>query len=356
MSRLAAACLILLGSGCFFLDEPYKRRGGTIPADLGDGWEIATPQSVGLDPAALASIHDELLREDRHFGTLGFLVIKEGKLVFETWLRDDADRDALHHIQSVTKSVTSLAYGAALERGLVPQPDAELCPLLGDACEGIDAKKKDITLGHLLTMRSGIDFPNETFSLELWGHRSKNPLRDILSRPLRDLPGGRFSYQDADPQLVGYALQRQGGRTQESLVREWIFAPLGIQRIHWDRGPDGVSMGAHGLRLLPRDLAKIGQLVLDGGSWNGEQVISSAWIDRSLSPRSDTDLKDFAYGYYWWVVQGENAVAAWGHGGQFLLLVPEQRLLLVQVALPDASVHGSRLEDFLELTAPLRKG
>jgi CubicO group peptidase (beta-lactamase class C family) len=116
-------------------------------------------------------------------------------------------------------------------------------------------------------------------------------------------------------------------------------------------------MAAHGLHLRPRDLAKIAQLVLDGGRWRGQQVVPSDWLASSTMAQTDSAHQDrgghlFPYGFYWWIVP-DVGFTVWGHGGQFALVVPARRLLLVQIALPDADLHGSDLNDFLELVAPL---
>lgn len=354
-----ALCLLFLGDGCLF-DGSYKHRGPTTPEKLEDGWEIATPESVGLDPAALATIQDELLREDRHFGALAFLVVKDGKLVFETYLRSAADRDRLNHLQSATKSVTSLVFGIARDRGWVPELDTPLCTVLVEECAELEERKHAITLRHLLTMTSGLAFDNDDFSIEMWVDRPSQPILHILEKSMYAAPGETFRYRDADPQLISYVLQRLTGRSEESLAVELLLEPLGIHDYLWESGPDGVSMGAHGLYLRPRDLARLGQLVLDGGVWQGEAVVPAEWVASSTASQRTIEEPvgslHYEYGYYWWILPDERAFAAWGHGGQFVLVVPDQRLVLVQTALADQELHGSMLDDFVELTGPLWRG
>jgi CubicO group peptidase (beta-lactamase class C family) len=353
---LALACVT--ANGCL-PDAEFKHRGPVVPEPLNDGWEIASPESVGLDPEALAGIHEELLREDRNFATLGMLVIKDGKLVWETYLRTLADRDRYHHIQSATKSVTSLAFGIARGDGLFPDLDAPLSEFVPDELEGLDPKKAAITLEHLLTMRSGLDFDNDVFSVEMWVDKPSDPLRYILKKPLYADPGERFYYRDADPQIIGYLLDRETGQSEEAFVQERLFEPLGIEDYYWEAGHDGTTLAAHGLHLRPRDLAKFGQLLLDGCAWHGEQLVPRAWCeDATREHVSADDVSDDeegrAYGYYYWVLAEPEAFAAWGHGGQFVLVVPAKRMVLVQVALPDGDdLHGSILRQFVALTEPL---
>lgn len=342
-------------------DAEYKHDGPTRPEPLDDGWDIATPQEVGLDPDVLESVHAELLRPDRNFGTLGVLVVKDGKLVWETYLNSLDDRDHVHHLQSVTKSITSLAFGIARDDGLFPDLEATLYDFIPAALRGLDSRKRAITLEQLLTMRSGLDFENDVFAVEMWVDKPADPLRYMLEKPLFANPGERYHYRDVDPQLVTYLIEQETGQRERELVRERLFQPLGIDDVYWESGAvDGVTLGAHGLHLRPRDLAKIGQLLLDGCSWHGEQIVSAQWCTLATTqhvPPRETEHDDeppLGYGYYYWTLSEQGAFSGWGHGGQFVLVVPSERLVLVQVARPDSQdLHGGTLEDFYELMSPL---
>lgn len=353
---LVVATLGFLPS-CIF-DDTLKHDLGTEPEALDDGWSIDTPESVGLSQAALDRIHRELLREDRQLGTLGLLVVKDGKLVWETYLRSTSDRDHYHHVQSVTKSVTSLAFGVARDRGLIDSLELTTGELFPDEVKGLDARKKRIELQHLLTMRSGLSFDNDVFSVEMWTDKPKHPLHYMLAKPLYADPGERFYYRDVDPQIVGYALDKLTKEREGELVDSSVFQPLGIEDYYWERGPDGVYLAAHGLHLKPRDLAKLGQLLLEHGRWHDEQLVSEDWLGLATREQATSDYRDpsstpYPYGYYFWIVPGVG-FACWGHGGQFVLVVPSERMVVVQVSLPDTDdLQGSELNDFLELVAPI---
>jgi CubicO group peptidase (beta-lactamase class C family) len=355
---MALVGLSLLLSSCI-LDDPLKHDLGVVPEPLGDGWIIATPDSVGLSPEALSRIHAVLLREDRFVGTLGMLVVKDGKLVWETYLRSPADRDRVHHVQSVTKSVTALDFGAARDRGYFPSLSQSTGELFPDEVAGLDPVKATITVRQLLTMTSGLQFDNVDFDLEMYTFHHADPLRYILEKPMYAAPGERFSYRNADPQLVSYALQRVTGSTEQALADAWLFGPLGIQDYYWQADEDdGATVAGNGLHLKARDLAKFGQLLLDRGQWQGQTVVSSAWLDEMttsqiLSDFLDEDGQPIPYGYYWYVVPG--GFAAWGNGGQYLLVDPARQLVIVQIALPDtAGLDGSTLPEFLALVSELR--
>lgn len=361
------ALLTCAALGCMF-DEPLKHDLGIVPEQLDDGWEIASPESVGLSSEALAHIHRTLLREDRFVGSLGLLVIKDGKLVWETYLRTPRDRDRYHHVQSVTKSVVSVVFGQARDRGYFDSLEQSLGDLFPERMRGLDPKKSVITLEHLLTMRSGIEFDNLHFNIEMYTFDRADRLRYILEKPLYAEPGLEFRYRNADPQILSYAVQRVTGASVRALAESWLFQPLSIRDFYWQDGPDGATIAGNGLHLRTRDLAKIGQLVLDGGVWRSQRVISEDWIDRMASVHVDcrstsstkpelpcslpnSDL-EFPYGYYWYVMPDH--ISGVGTGGQFLFIDFAERLVLVHVALPNTvSMHGSTLSDFLALVREL---
>jgi CubicO group peptidase (beta-lactamase class C family) len=185
--RFAVVGVGLLLSSCWF-DEPLKHDLGVVPEPLADGWNIATPDSVGLSAEALSRIHAALLREDRFVGALGMLVVKDGKLVWETYLRSRADRDRYHHVQSVTKSVTALVFGTARDRGYFPDLSQNTGQLFADEMPGLEPIKATITLQQLLTMTSGLDFDNLDFDLEMYTFHHSDPLRYILEKPMYAAP------------------------------------------------------------------------------------------------------------------------------------------------------------------------
>jgi len=353
--RCAALLAVLLANGCMF-DGDLKHDTGVVPEQLDDGWTIDTPENVGLSPESLEAIHRELLKEDRYRGVLSLLVVKDGRLVFETYLRQRSDQGRYDNVQSATKSVTSLLLGIAMDQGSIDSLDLRLDELFPEELSGLDPQKAEITLRQLLTMTSGIGFDNDVFSVEMWIDKPSDPVRYMLKKPQLYAPGEKFYYRDMDPQLVGYALTLLTGKSEKELADETLFRALGIRDYFWEAGPDGVSMAAHGLHLKARDLARLGQLVLDRGSWQGERVVSEEWIEASTSRQIDSDVTYgdgvFPYGYYWWIVPGVG-FSMWGAGGQFVLVVPERRLVIVQTAFPNTDLPDSGLPDLLQLIQPL---
>jgi CubicO group peptidase (beta-lactamase class C family) len=356
--RGALLFLVFSAAGC--ITEPELKPGrGHVPEVLQDGWRVATPEQVGLDPTALDEVYARFYSGGEMLNALALLVVKDGWLVAEGYARDPGDRDRIRNTQSITKSVTSLAFGVLHADGVFSDLDEPLSAVLPSQSFTGDPRTREITLRHLLTMRSGLDLDNRDFSRELLMRRPRGQDRFILARPLRAAPGVRFDYRDADPQLVSYAVQVRTGRSLEEVARERLFGPLGIQDHYWESNVDGVTLGAHALWLRPRDLAKLGQLVLDEGVWGGERVVPGEWIRESTGSRADhRSPEGFGYGYYWWLAPVEGAVAAWGHGGQHVVIVPSRRLVLVLTALPDTNDDrlGNGLASFLSVLEPLLGG
>jgi len=191
-------------------DEPYKIADNTQPQQLNDGWDIARPESVNISRVALENVYAQLLSEEHFFNVTSLLIAKNGRLVFEAYVRDPQDRDRFTHVVSVTKSVTSLVFGIIMSEGHVESLDQTLHSIMPEKFPP-DDRKKTITLRHLLTMTSGLLIDNDDFSVELFIEKPADPAKYFLEKPLYATPGERFYYRDVDPHLLSYALQRLTG-------------------------------------------------------------------------------------------------------------------------------------------------
>jgi CubicO group peptidase (beta-lactamase class C family) len=330
-------------AGACIPEGRLKRSLEMTPRDIGDGWEIASPAAVGIDSDRVRAVYERVFSDDEFINALSLLIVAQGKLIAEG------------HIQSVTKSLTSLAFGVARANGFFPDLDAPLA----DFIPVKDPAKKPITLRHLMTMRSGIDVDNETFAIELEMAERHDWTGWLLDQPLHSKPGSRFDYRDCDPQLLAAAVLAETGLSVEGWVRGAVLEPLGISDVLWLHAPDGEPMAAHGVWLRARDLAKIAELVRSGGAWAGEQRVPADWISLATVEQSSIDPDDpytegFAYGFYFWIVPELSAYSTWGHGGTFMLVVPERDLTLVLTSMPDAGNDiGSELGDVVSLAKML---
>ena len=285
-------------------------------------------------------------------------IAKNGKLVFETYCRSTEDRDSFGHIQSATKSITSLLFGIVRSEGYIDSPDETLYSIIPEKFP-FDQIKQSITCRHLLSMTSGLSFDNDVFSLEIYADKPNDPIKHILNKPLYADPGEQFYYRDCDPHLVSYVIQKLTGKTEEKWAKERLFDPLGIKDYYWDSDHTGTTTGAYGLHLKPRDMAKIGQMVLDNGRWNGSQIVDPAWIEVSTQKQVATQFQTepylYDYGYYWWILPKWQAFTASGHGGNFIFIVPGKNLVVVMTSMPDVDndTVGTKLDEFEELIRPL---
>ncbi len=327
---LPAACTGQAGSG----------------ADAGTAdWVTVAPAEAGLDPAPL-----ERLRAAADAGQLqnlhAILVVRDGKLVFEEYYGGFA-LDTRQYTASVSKSVGSILLGIAMDRGLLPgledeildEPLLDLLPEYGDELTD-DPRKREILLRHALSMSGGLEWDEQTYPYSdprndwIRASSSDDPVGFALSRPVVAPPGTAFNYNGGYSILVSYLVQRATGRTAEAFAAEYLFGPLGIEDWEWETLASGLTDTDGGLHLRPRDMARLGQLFLNGGVWNGERVVSEAWVAESTGEHmANEGMPD--YGLQWWLgdfhYAGRTAhtFLASGHGGQRIHVFPELDLVVV---------------------------
>jgi CubicO group peptidase (beta-lactamase class C family) len=354
---------VLLGSVAYAQSGTHPVCSG--PLKLDDGWTIASPDSVGMDGARLRTIESRLaLTGDKLHAVV---IARHGKLVFEQYFAGldqpwgspagpyDFDATTRHDMRSVTKSVTSLLVGIAIDRrliGSVNEPIVKFFPELSSMKnDGWD----NVTLRHLLTMTSGIRW-DET---RPWSDPKNDephlvteadPVRYVLSKPIASPPDTIWVYNGGGTELLGNIVERTSGQSLEEFAGDVLFKPLDVTDFEWKTyPPNGKIAAAGGLRLRPRDAAKIGQLLLDDGAWNGRQVVPPDWIMQSVVPRFQA-VGYFGgtlfYGYQWWLgrslANGREVkwIAAFGWGGQRIFVVPE----LALVVMITAAQYGERRE------------
>ncbi|GIG91417.1 serine hydrolase domain-containing protein [Plantactinospora endophytica] len=300
---------------------------------------------------ALRDLLDETIQAGKLDGLHAAVAVRAGETILEYYgTGEDASwgtslgvvefgPGTLHDLRSVSKSVTALVYGIALGEGLVPGPDA---PLLRQFPEypdlAADPGRARLTVEHVLTMSLGLEWredvpydspANDEIAMELAPDR----YRYVLERPTVEPPGTRWTYCGGASALLGRLIADGTGKPLPEYARTALFAPLDIDHFGWMAGSDGVASPASGLRLTPRDLARIGELVLGEGAWNGGQVVPADWIRTMLRPRLRTTW-GAEYGYHWYLdtVGGRRLVSAIGNGGQRLVVVPELDLAVAIAA------------------------
>lgn len=329
--------ILFLVEGCL-KDEQIKIDLNLKPATLNDGWEISTPVEEGFDDIELAEAYNLFFSENDYVTGISLLIVRNNKLIAEGYSRDMEDREVKRNIQSATKSFTSLVFGIATDMGYFSSLDQKLYDIMPDAFDS-NLGKRDITLRHLMTMKSGLDFSNDAFAEELHIDDPQNQMKYILAKPLFAHPGTEYRYRDCDPQLLGGAIWKLTGMTLEEIAEKQLFSPMGITDYFWEKNVDGHNWAAHALYMKPRDMAKIGKLVLNHGNWQDQQLVSKGWIELSTSIHSE--FSNPGFGYYWWIYKPTyprlpkiSAIAAEGSGGQIIFVVPEKSTIIVMTSEP----------------------
>jgi CubicO group peptidase (beta-lactamase class C family) len=301
-------------------------------------WPASTPEAEGLDSRRLLDVLNRIQRGE--FGGINsLLVVRNERLVMEEYFNGwTAARP--HTQQSVSKSVTSLAAGLAVDRGLLRVGDAVL-PLFPDyqPIEAMDANKQALTVRDLLMMRTGLDWSEHIYAgspLDQLNSCSCDWVRFMLDWPMREPPGSRWEYVSGGTILLGAVIGRAAGTRVDLLLGSELFTPMDFGNVGWFRGrPDGLPHTGGGLSLRPRDMAKLGTLVATGGRWRGRQLVSEAWLRESTRTLPET-YNNFGgqpatYGYLWWGLPG-GVITAAGARGQWILVVPERELVVASTA------------------------
>lgn len=326
----------------------------TVPADIGDGWQVADLADEGFETQMIVDMMDDIL--DGTFpGIDSVAIVRNNKLVhywydrgreldqFDNWIGNlDRERHVLH---STSKSFTSALIGIAIDQGHIASTQVKFLDLFSYAdYDNWDPRKDDITLEDALTMRLGIEWDEWTLPYtdgnnDLVSLNSNNSdwAKALLDLPLMHSPGTVFAYNTAATNAIGQALENATGETMAQYANTYLFYPMQITDADWGTTPTGLPIGGSGLFLKTRDLAKFGQLYLDGGMWQGQQLISAAWIADSVVPH--VDVRDFVsssygYGYQWWLdslAYGTQPMEVWvtaGYGGQYTFIVPGLELVV----------------------------
>lgn len=304
-----------------------------------------------VDCAALDRMAVRLMGPDVNIHAV--LVSRGGALQFERYFSGPDEvqsrrvRDVvfgpetLHDMKSVSKSIASLAVGVAVDRGLIRSLDQPVFDFFPELSDLRSPEKDRLRLSHVLTMSLGLRWveaepATEGDNDEVRMRRAADPCRYVLGLPVTGPPGQAFFYNTGALALLSEIMLRTTGRPLDDFVGEAVFAPLGIAGTEWRRFKGHVDAGG-GLRLRPRDMLKIGQLVLAGGDWNGRRIVSREWIEASTAPRLETGDNQ-SYGYLWWLghapFRGRQIrwIGALGRGGQSIRIVPELDLVVAVTA------------------------
>ena len=310
-------------------------------AEAGFNWDVGERLDSAFEKGELENLHS-------------VVAVRNDRLVFERYYKGHDQRrgsiplgnitftpDTLHDLRSISKSIVSLLYGIALSEGKAPSLETSLVdefPAYDDLVT--DPDRRRITVEHALTMTMGLKW-NERLpytdpdNSETAMDSAPDRYWYVLSRPIIVEPGTVWSYSGGATEVLGHLISKGVGTSLFDYAKEKLFHPLSITNIEWIKRSDGEEIAASGMRMRPRDLAKIGQLLLNQGRWNGNQLVPSEWLAESFKG-SVLAYRNTKYGYHWYLPRNHKwsngQVGAAGNGGQRLAIFPDYQLVVVITA------------------------
>lgn len=302
-----------------------------------EAWRTCAPEEVDMDPVKLKELNEEIrvlleIEVDVH----SIIIVRKGYIVAEQYYSEYYGPADPHSIHSCTKSITSALLGISLRQGFLSSVNEKIIDFFPEyKIENLSEDKKKITVEHLLTMSSGLDW----HEIEYPYGDSRNTFRQwyddgakvkfVLDRPTIAPPGEVFAYSSGSSHVLSALVKKLTGVRADSFAMEHLLSPIGIDEIYWPTDDQGVPLGGSGARLTPRDMARFGYLYLKMGNWDGKQIVPEVWVERSQQKHmARAYIPDSYYGYQFWV-SDYGTYSAVGFQGQWITIVPEHDLVVV---------------------------
>ncbi len=261
------------------------------------------------------------------------IVSYNGSIVREKYWRNGGTNN-IHDVRSVTKTVTGLLIGIAIEKGFIKSIDQPIEDFSSLLSVEFPQDKSSITIKHLLTMSGGFLW-DELISVSGYNNwiGSPNQILYVLNTPMANNPGQVFTYNSGAIHLLSAIITASTGVSTKQFAETYLFNPLGFKNVVWETDHQGIYNGGAGLQMSPRDMVKIGELIRNKGIYNGNRIVSEAWINQAIQFQISTgNAQPFAtgYGYCLWTGKANNIeyYFANGWGGQFLVVVPSLNLVV----------------------------
>lgn len=343
--------LILAFPAIFFScirEDVYTLERNHMPRQKDDGFATGTPRSEGMNGDGMENLYDLVFDENRYTASRSLLIVRNGKLVSESYFRCETHISQPENIQGITGGITSLLFGIALEKGYIEDFDHRLYRYIPEYF-GSGEQKRNMNFHHVLTMQSGQKWNNSNDTPDFFQYKSfPSSLRIVLQKESVAQPGTLFNYSHGDAQLISGVISKTSGMSLEEFASVYLFEHLGINGFFWEMHPDGLNYGGFALHITPRDLAKIGLLIIQEGIWKSSEIVPAVWIGESTTLKTGGEGEEFpAYGYFWHIDPGRSGFYAKGRGGQFLYILPEHNLAVVHTANPYSSNNaGVSFEEF----------
>ncbi len=303
-------------------------------------WQNSTPEEQGMDSVRLQQMIDHI--ESESLDVHSVIVVRHGYIILEEypapWQGQSRTESiyGTHYLYSVTKSFSSSLIGLAIDNGYIDNTSQTLLSLFPNhTIANIDERKEQITLRDLLTMRSGLPWdetsaPFTSPENDVWqiDNNQSGGVQYVLDRPMEYSPDEVFHYNTGASHLLSGIVQETTSVSSLDFANDTLFTPLGIDTFYWLTDRVGVNIGGYDLQLRPLDMAKFGYLFLNNGSWDGEQVLSSSWVNESTTTVT-TLSPTRGYAYQWWTMPDLAVYYAAGLYGQYIFVSPEHDLVAV---------------------------
>ncbi len=281
-------------------------------------------EKVPLSPEELRISLDEYISSLDTIGPISSLLITQHRNLVAEQYYGSMNPDRGSNIKSASKSILSILTGIAIDRGYLEGVDQQIGEFFPEYFDlNPDSVKAAITIEDLLTMRSGLASTSRS-NYGRWV-TSSNWVRFKLDRPLRGTPGTDRIYSTGNTHLLGVILAKASGMNTLQFANKYLFRPMDISVTGWDRDPQGFYLGGNNMAIRPRDMVKIGQLMMDVGKYKGEQLVPADWVIKSVIPVTGRISGVQNYGYLWFrrMADKYHMVYAYGNGGQYILILPE---------------------------------
>ncbi len=289
----------------------------------------STPEAQGISSQAIR----EFVEAADKINTLhSFMIVRHGRVIAEGWWKPEA-ADKLHLLNSVSKSFNATAVGIAIDDGKLSLDEPVLKFFPADAPAEVSDNLKALTVRDLLTMSGGHDTEPKAVN-------GAPSVQQFLAHPFTHKPGTHFQYNSMGSYTLSAIVTKVTGQTTLDYLKPRLFEPLGIKNPQWTSSPEGNSIGGSGLNLCTEDVAKLGQLYLQGGKWNGKQLISQQWVQQASSKQVANEQASHAkigidwrqgYGFQFWRCT-HNAFRGDGASGQFVVVIPDKDVVVAITA------------------------
>jgi len=325
---LFTVCILV---SCEKFSDPNPNYSYSIPDPGPSEFVVSSLEAEQMDELLITQMTDLIIREE-YKRIDGLLILRNNKLIYENYFHGYSNT-VLHNIFSAGKSITSMLVGIAIDKGFINSVNTPVAELLPEykSFKNPDSRKAAITIEHLLNMSSGLDCEDWYQHTEDEMQQSDDWVKFTLDLPMVYDPGSHASYCTGCAVTLGRIIENQSGLSLQEFANKYLFEHLSITSYKWHIMPDGKASGGGLFFLTPRDMAKIGSLMLNEGVHNGEQIVSKEWVEQSS--QSKVKLLAFdGYGYLWWKQAFINDIETYfadGNGGQQIFIVPSKELVIV---------------------------